>query len=332
MLTWIPAFAAGTPLQFDFGDGCFVAGTPVETSEGLKRIEDIQVGDLVQARDTKTGATSLKPVVKLFRHHNQQIFDVKLTDPSGQSEIIGATAGHPFHVRKIGWVAASKLVRGETVDQLEGKGDRVAWVKREGRLWDTYNFQVAEFHSYFVGQSHAWVHNISSLNLGSLRDSVAGDAVGYPLGERVAGTAQQQGSITYLPFDSLGRPTGVQATITEDMIGTGTKASQDIIPPGWSGNGIDFNEARGHLLGAQLGGSGDIAENIVTLEQNPANSPVMRGFEIQVRNAVEGGQVVEYSVSPIYNGDNLVPRGVTINASGSGGFNLNVTVLNPIGR
>jgi hypothetical protein len=24
---------------------------------------------------------------------------------------------------------------------------------------DTYNFEVAEVHSYFVGISHAWVHN-----------------------------------------------------------------------------------------------------------------------------------------------------------------------------
>ena len=63
-----------------------------------------------------------------------------------------------------------------------------------------------------------------------------------------------------------------------------------------------YNEARGHLLGAQLGGSGDVAENLVTLQQNPATSPIMRGFENQVRAAVEGGQTVNYSVTPIYNG------------------------------
>jgi len=116
------------------------------------------------------------------------------------------------------------------------------------------------------------------------------------------------------------------------MIGTGTAADPSIIPPGWSGNGTLFNEARGHLLGRQLGGSGDLAENLITLQQNPANSPFMRGFENQFRSAVEGGQVVRYSSTPIYNGTNLVPRGVPLSGRGSGGFDLNVTILNPPGR
>ena len=135
----------------------------------------------------------------------------------------------------------------------------------------------------------------------------------------------------YGPLDALGRPTGVTASITSEMIGTGTKANPNIIPPGWSGNGVLSNEARGHLLGAQLGGSGDVAENLVTLQQNPANSPVMRGFESLVRSAVESGQVVEYSSTPIYDGASLIPRGITLSGSGSGEFNLNVTVVNPSG-
>jgi aminoglycoside phosphotransferase (APT) family kinase protein len=146
-----------------FGEGgcCFVAGTPVETGEGLKRIEDIHVGDLVRAREAKTGATSLKPVVRLFRRHNRQIFDVKLATADGRSEVIGTSAGHPFHVRNLGWLVASKLVPGEIVDQLDGEGGRVVSVEREKTLQDTYNFEVAEAHTYFVGRSHAWVHNAS---------------------------------------------------------------------------------------------------------------------------------------------------------------------------
>jgi len=143
--------------------------------------------------------------------------------------------------------------------------------------------------------------------------------------------ATSQG-INYGSLDALGRPTGVTATITRDMIGTGTPANPSVTPPGWSGNGTFFNEARGHLLGAQLGGSGDVAENLVTLQQLRANSPVMRGFETSIRAAVENGEVVEYSATPIYNGDNLVPRGITISAHGSGGFSLDVTVLNPAGK
>ncbi|EIR7571115.1 DNA/RNA non-specific endonuclease, partial [Salmonella enterica subsp. enterica serovar Agbeni] len=137
--------------------------------------------------------------------------------------------------------------------------------------------------------------------------------------------------IEYGPLDELGRPTGVRATLTKDMMGTGTKANASIEPPGWSGNGTKYNEARGHLLGKQLGGSGDIPENLVTLQQDPVNSPVMRDFESQVRTAVEKGEIVEYTSTPIYKGDNPVPRGVTMTAKGNQGFNLDVTILNPIG-
>ena len=120
--------------------------------------------------------------------------------------------------------------------------------------------------------------------------------------------------------------------LTRDMLGTGTEAAQSIRPPGWSGNGTLYNESRGHLLANRLGGSGDIAENLVTLQQFPANSPVMSGFEAQVASAVRAGETVKYASTPIYNGSNLIPRGITITARGSGGFSLDVSVLNPIGR
>jgi hypothetical protein len=48
--------------------------------------------------------------------------------------------------------------------------------------------------------------------------------------------------------------------------------------------------------------------------------------------AVEDGQTVEYSSTPISDGDNPIPQGVTLQGKGSGGFNLNTTVLNPPGR
>jgi hypothetical protein len=139
-------------------------------------------------------------------------------------------------------------------------------------------------------------------------------------------------NIEYGALDGLGRPTGVSAVITEEMLGTGSEASRAITPPGWSGNGAAFNEARGHLLARQLGGSGDVAENLVTLQQYPANSPVMSSFEAQVAEAVRGGEAVSYSSTPLYDSSALVPRGITITARGTGGYSLDVTVLNPLAR
>lgn len=108
-------------------------------------------------------------------------------------------------------------------------------------------------------------------------------------------TKDSPGQIIFGELDNLGRPTGVTATITKDMIGTGSKASQSIKPPGFLGGGPGSpGHARGHLLGNQLGGTGKDDRNLVTLYQNPVNSPVMRDFESFVRAAVEKGEVVRY--------------------------------------
>ena len=140
-----------------------------------------------------------------------------------------------------------------------------------------------------------------------------------PLPPSTAGTA-------FSELDELGRTTGAAATITREMLGTGTAASRSIRPAGFLGGSA--NHARGHLISRLLGGSGKDPRNLTTLYQNPVNTPVMRGFEQQVANAVRGGQTVRYEAIPIYRGSELIPRGVTLRATGDGGFRLHVTVLN----
>lgn len=54
----------------------------------------------------------------------------------------------------------------------------------------------------------------------------------------------------------------------------------------------------------------------------------MSSVEAKVRRAVEGGQFVNYKVTPIYEGNSLIPRGITIQAQGSGGLNIYQTILN----
>ncbi|WP_079626197.1 DNA/RNA non-specific endonuclease [Mycobacteroides abscessus] len=151
-----------------------------------------------------------------------------------------------------------------------------------------------------------------------------------PLPSKPVGTSvvtdvtKQGGQAVYQGLDSLGRPTGITARITPDMIGTGTRAGK-ATPPGWiPDNGL----ARGHMLAKVLGGSGTESRNIVSIIQNPVNSPVMRDFEMSVANAVKGGQAVDYAVTPLYRGAAEMPEAVQIIAKGSDGFDLAVTVLN----
>ncbi|WP_419995876.1 RHS repeat-associated core domain-containing protein [Streptomyces boninensis] len=146
------------------------------------------------------------------------------------------------------------------------------------------------------------------------------------------------GSVRFGKLDDLGRPTGVWASLRREMLDKGTEAGSTRTP-GWRGNGTDFNEARGHLLANRLGGPGKgplARHNLVTLTQNPTNTPVMKAIEARVYNAVKGdtangipGQNVQYSVKPIYEGTNPIPIQLEISAFGDRGFQLTDVLDNP---
>jgi hypothetical protein len=80
-----------------------------------------------------------------------------------------------------------------------------------------------------------------------------------------------------------------------------------------------------------LGGDGYDPRNLVTLYQNPTNTPVMAGFEGRVRSAVEAGETVALQVVPVYNGTDPIPVGISMPARGSNGFSLDVFIQNSPG-
>jgi serpin B len=145
--------AAATSIQ---GELCFAAGTPVLTPDGVRAIEEIQVGDLVMSRDQFNieGEVRARPVEKLKRG-NAEVIELVI---GGQ--VICTTAPHPFFVRARGWTAAEDLIPG---DLLATNGeDWVALQSRRatGEIVPVFNFDVGHDHTYFVGGSPGiWVHN-----------------------------------------------------------------------------------------------------------------------------------------------------------------------------
>ncbi|MFN8495662.1 MAG: DNA/RNA non-specific endonuclease [Caldilineaceae bacterium] len=127
------------------------------------------------------------------------------------------------------------------------------------------------------------------------------------------------------PLDELGRPSGAQALITMEMIGTGTSVPSSLRPAGF--RGARANHQRGHLIARELGGSGKDPRNIVTMNTS-ANNPAMRLWERNVRGLAEQGRTVYYEVTPIYNGQSLVARGFTIQISIAGKTIASGSVLN----
>jgi hypothetical protein len=147
--------------------GCFAAGTPVWTAQGLKGIEDIRPGDMVLARDPATGAQGYRLVLETVVTHPTALYHVTY-DPDGPgprpAERIAATGNHPFWVVETGgFVPAAGLAAGQHLFLADGSAAQVMAVTVQhapaGSTFTTYNFTVAQHHTYFVGTGGAWVHN-----------------------------------------------------------------------------------------------------------------------------------------------------------------------------
>ena len=183
-----------------------------------------------------------------------------------------------------------------------------------------------------IAQGNGFVAAPRSLtDLLSLHEASGAITRGVPanLAPLSAPAAAAPSRIDYGSLNASGQAQGIEATITRDMLGTGSHAKGSIKPPGWdSDNG---NHSRGHLLARMLGGSGSDERNLVTLFQRDTNSPVMRDFETQVHDAVAAGETVNYRVTPIYDGDGK-PTSVALQARGSQGLDISITIVNRDGR
>jgi hypothetical protein len=226
---------------------CFAAGTLVHTKDGLKPIEQIQVGDWVLSQPEDKGEQAYKRVVRTFSFEDKAVIRIKyswrksgewLNDRFGgwQHDVLIVTGNHPFWVPeidksgypeefldhlKIGWTRADELFPGALIELITGEQARVTSSSMD-RLWKTeqpdvaweahaddeqgrlisikdgqdvsirgfefhpdyrdddafvdrlsdwgldekwlyrckvYNFEVEDFHTYYVGNLGAWVHN-----------------------------------------------------------------------------------------------------------------------------------------------------------------------------
>ncbi|MDQ6423594.1 polymorphic toxin-type HINT domain-containing protein, partial [Paenibacillus sp. LHD-117] len=137
---------------------CFTAGTKVLTDEGEKNIEDIEVGDMVLAKNEETGEQAYKEVTHLYRNDKEITYELTVGD-----QMIETTENHPFWVEGKGWVLAADLQVGDKLQQSNGNTLKIDKINKviHDELVKVYNFTVADFHTYYVSSLGIWVHNIS---------------------------------------------------------------------------------------------------------------------------------------------------------------------------
>ena len=165
IMAWIASAGTGAIIEFENvtgGQACFVSGTMVATSTGNIPIESIKPGDMVWATNPDSGETELKQVVRTFVRESDELVHVFV-----KGDEIVCTNEHPFYSPVKGWTAACDLRAGDVLVTVNGEYVVVEFIQHE--LLESpvlvYNFEVEDFHTYYVGTSVVLVHN--SCNHGS---------------------------------------------------------------------------------------------------------------------------------------------------------------------
>ncbi len=134
---------------------CFPPKTLVKTADGEKRIENIKAGQSLLSYNQKTGFVEKTTVRSLLQNWALEIITVKT-----ENAVISSTLSHPYWVGKLNlWIAASELKKGMLLTTIDGKKEQVLSIEREITQTRTYNFELTNFHNYFVGVSGILVHN-----------------------------------------------------------------------------------------------------------------------------------------------------------------------------
>lgn len=135
---------------------CFVEGTLISVEDGYKVIEDITAGDYVWAWDEETGEIALKRVLETYINSTDELVHVFVN-----GEEIITTPSHPFYSPVKGWTNAAKLHSGDILVLVNGEYAVVENTQYEilDKPVAIYNFQVEDFHTYYVAESSILVHN-----------------------------------------------------------------------------------------------------------------------------------------------------------------------------
>ncbi len=142
----------------------------------------------------------------------------------------------------------------------------------------------------------------------------------------------------YSPLDSLGRCGVAIANIDKSLMPIEERGSIGMIKPsGWHTVKYNFVDGkylynRCHLIGYQLTGENANEKNLITCTRN-MNAKVMLEFENKVADYVKKtDNHILYRVTPIFEGDNLLAKGVEMEALSiedeGKGIKFNVFVYN----
>jgi PKD repeat protein len=130
-----------TPMTMTPSYGCFVAGTLVQLPNGIKYIEDIEIGDIVKSFDVRSSSTVSSKVTETFVHNDRYYMII--------NGIIKTTSVHPFYSDG-NWIEAGDLSIGDKILHVDGLEHTVKTIELNDEPVTVYNFEVDGTHNYFA--------------------------------------------------------------------------------------------------------------------------------------------------------------------------------------
>lgn len=122
---------------------------------------------------------------------------------------------------------------------------------------------------------------------------------------------------TLSELDHLNRVGQANALIGKDSFPTEARELLNVKPTGWKQKKLRNGEwlyNRCHLIGFQLTGENDNPKNLMTGTRS-FNTPFMLNYENQIKSYIQKtGNHVRYRVTPYFNANELVARGIQLEA------------------
>ncbi|SCF61273.1 intein C-terminal splicing region/intein N-terminal splicing region/RHS repeat-associated core domain-containing protein [Streptomyces sp. MnatMP-M17] len=142
---------------------CFLAGTDVLMADGTTEdIEDVKIGEEVQATDPETGESAPRKVTRLIVTEDDKQFNTLSIATDNGVEQLTATFEHPFwSPSEKSWLGAAELKPGMTLLTDDGTTVIVTANRAFIKHARTYNLTVDDLHTYYVlaGETPVLVHN-----------------------------------------------------------------------------------------------------------------------------------------------------------------------------
>ncbi len=151
------------------GAGCsFTATTVVATLQGERAIGQLNVGNEILAYNPLTHRMEAEPILHVWIRKDHDLIDLVimpvLQPPMRNSqklaeELIHTTSEHPFLTQEEGFVAAGRLQVGMHVLRADGTFGVVIKVSAISGSSLMYNLEIAQDHTFTVGNDQWIVHN-----------------------------------------------------------------------------------------------------------------------------------------------------------------------------